>query len=95
MRAPLQPGTVLNLGSGRPVALRSLIETCAAVLGHPIPVVPVAAAPGDPQRTWADVARARDLLAWQPAMALADGIADQTSWQRSPARPAADLPLVS
>lgn len=95
MGAELQPGTVLNLGSGRPVPLRSVVEACATELGRPIPLAPVAAAPGDPQRTWADVTRSWHLLGWRPRVELAAGIADQVAWQRSPVDAAADMPLVS
>ncbi|HUG86031.1 MAG TPA: NAD-dependent epimerase/dehydratase family protein, partial [Euzebya sp.] len=95
MGAALQPGTVLNLGSGRPLALRDVHEACATVLCRPIPVTRVAAAPGDPQHTWADIGRARHLLGWQPRVQLAEGIADQVAWQRSSLGTAVDVPLVS
>jgi nucleoside-diphosphate-sugar epimerase len=92
--APLPAGAVVNLGSGMPVPLREVIACCAQVLGRPVPVTSVAAAPGDPARTWADIGRARRLLDWQPRVALAEGVADQADWQRHPDR-AADMPLVS
>lgn len=75
--APLAPGTVLNIGSGRPVALRDLLVAVGRAVGRPVPVVPVSAAAGDPSRTHADVSRAAELLGWTPSVALGDGLADQ------------------
>ena len=73
----LPPGTVCNLGSGRPVGLRAVLRQVGELVGRPVPVAPVAPVPGDPARTWADTRRAADLLGWRPTVALRDGLADQ------------------
>ncbi|MBS1265536.1 MAG: dTDP-glucose 4,6-dehydratase [Acidimicrobiaceae bacterium] len=73
----VDPGTVLNIGSGRPVELRALIAAVEHHLDRPVPVVKVAAAPGDPMRTAADTSLARTILGWTPTTTLEAGIADQ------------------
>ena len=81
--APLDAGTVVNVGSGRPVSLRDVIAEIERQVGHALPIEAVAAAPGDPVRTAADRARAQATLGWAPRVALADGIADQLAAHRS------------
>lgn len=73
---PVAPGTICNVGAGRPTSLRAIIDLVAERLG-PVPVVDVPAAPGDPRRTAADPSAARRLLGWRPTVSLADGISDQ------------------
>ena len=75
---------MINVGSGRPVALRDVIaeiERQTGVRGPAEPSVP--AEPGDPARTAADPARAAALLGWRPRVDLSDGIADQLAHHRS------------
>ncbi len=78
--APLPAGTVLNVGSAHPVSLTTVLRECAFLLGTPVPLLHESAAPGDPRRTSADISRARELLGWQPVVALRDGLADQLRW---------------
>jgi UDP-glucuronate 4-epimerase len=78
---PIPAGTICNVGAGKPVPLRTLIEIVEWLIRRPVPTVRVAAADGDPVRTAADPARAHALLDWSPAVDLQDGIADQISHQ--------------
>ncbi len=80
--APVSAGTVYNVGSGRPVSLRTLIDTVEDHLGRPVPLAPLEAVSGDPGRTAANITKARRLLAWSPAVTLAAGVADQIAHQR-------------
>ncbi len=70
-------GTAINVGSGRPVELRTVIAEVARQTGVSVPVTNVREAAGDPARTAADRRRAEELLGWVPVVDLADGIADQ------------------
>ncbi|MET0458766.1 MAG: NAD-dependent epimerase/dehydratase family protein [Ilumatobacteraceae bacterium] len=81
--APLEPGTVINVGSGRPVALRDVIAEVERQMGVSVPLTTVPAEPGDPARTAADHARATALLGWRPLVDLAGGIADQLAHHRT------------
>jgi len=73
----LAPGTVCNLGSGRPVSLRTVLQLVGELAGRPVCVTNVPPVPGDPARTWADTARAASLLGHRARVSLRDGLADQ------------------
>jgi nucleoside-diphosphate-sugar epimerase len=88
--APVAPGTVCNVGAGRPVSLTELISTVERQLGREVPVTRVPAANGDPSRTAADPVRARRLLGWSPSVSLEDGVADQIRHQL-PSKAAAEV----
>jgi UDP-glucuronate 4-epimerase len=81
-RAP--PGfRAYNLGSGAPVALRLLIDALGEAMGVQ-PRLENAAVPiGDVDATFADIARAREELGWQPEIALPDGLRRFVAWARS------------
>ncbi len=81
--ADLESGTVINVGGERPVALNEVVAEVARLVGHDVPVERGPRPPGDPDRTAADVSRARALLGWTPTTSLSDGLAHQIAWQRS------------
>lgn len=74
---PIAPGTVCNVGGGRPVAVVDLIGEVEAQLGLAVPVLRVGEAGGDPARTAADPTLARALLGWSAEVPLSAGVADQ------------------
>lgn len=73
---------VINLGSARPVSLMELVETLAAVCGNKPTLKFGPPQPGDVVRTWADISKARELLKFEPATNLADGLAKFVDWFR-------------
>lgn len=83
----LPAGLVINVGCGRPVALRDVINMVSEGLGHRVPVVGVPAQPGDPARTAADAGLARTLLGWTPTVPIEAGIADQIVHHPSRSQP--------
>jgi nucleoside-diphosphate-sugar epimerase len=75
----------VNVGSGEPVAVRSVIETVAEECGRP-ELVRFGARPtpaNDPPLLVADVTRLRDELGWQPRIALEDGLRECVKWWRA------------
>jgi UDP-glucuronate 4-epimerase len=75
--AELAPGTILNVGSGRPVRLLDVIDEVGRLIGRGVPLAPAPEAVGDPARTAADHGRATALLGWRPRVDLVDGLSDQ------------------
>lgn len=73
----LPPGTVCNVGSGRPVPLSQVLRLVGELAGRPVPLVRVPTVPGDPGRTWACTRRAARLLGHRARVDLRDGLADQ------------------
>jgi UDP-glucuronate 4-epimerase len=76
---------VYNLGGSRTITLRALVEKIAEGLGVPARVKVLPAQPGDVERTWADVGRARRELGWEPHVDIDRGLALFLEWLRSPA----------
>ena len=83
VRSGPQRFEVVNLGSDHPVTLNELIT----VLGEAIGVEPVVeqlpAQPGDVERTWADISRARALLGYEPRTPFPEGIRRFVGWLES------------
>ena len=63
-------GEVYNVGSGRPVSVNELIR----LLGSP-PVAHIPKRPGEPDCTFADIAKIRADLGWEPKVCFAEGVA--------------------
>jgi dTDP-glucose 4,6-dehydratase len=66
----------VNIGNPREVTIREFAEVINTITGNPagIQFVPGGRTQGDPQRRQPDITRARDILGWQPAMPLEDGL---------------------
>ena len=64
----LESGTQLklNLGTGRGVSVKEVIDACRKVTGHPIPATTVPRRAGDPPELVADASLANKTLGWKP-----------------------------
>ncbi len=74
----------VNIASGRPVAVRTIIEAIAEASGG-LDCVDFGALPArqnDPERLVADVARLQDEVGFTPRIPLAQGIEDTVTWWR-------------
>jgi UDP-glucose 4-epimerase len=80
-RSPLT-NEIFNIGSGRPQSVLRLVE----LLGGPVVHVPKR--PGEPDCTWADIAKAQRHLGWQPTVPFAQGVAVMLehieAWRQAP-----------
>lgn len=82
----LEPGTVVNVAGGSDCTVNELIDLIAAEVGTPLAVRREPAQAGDVSRTLADTTRARELLAWTPALSLSEGVSHQVRWHRERGR---------
>ncbi|HEX5043084.1 MAG TPA: GDP-mannose 4,6-dehydratase [Candidatus Polarisedimenticolaceae bacterium] len=73
---------VYNLGGSRTVTLRDLLHKIAERLQMPVRVRALPPQPGDVERTWADVSRAREELGWEPRVDLDSGLDLFVDWFR-------------
>jgi UDP-glucuronate 4-epimerase len=73
---------IINLGGSHTTPLSELIAMLEARLGKKARIEPADEQPGDVVATWADVAKARRLLGYNPAVTLAEGLSDFVSWYR-------------
>jgi UDP-glucose 4-epimerase len=55
----------VNLGTGKGISVREIIDACREVTGHEIPVVMGARRAGDPAELIADARLASELLDWK------------------------------
>jgi UDP-glucose 4-epimerase len=80
---------VLNIGTGIGTSVRDLIHRLVAVLGLPPdhPVRELGTSPGDQHSVYADIARARHELGWEPSISLEEGLASLKRWAVEAARP--------
>lgn len=71
---------VINLGNSGPVTLQGLISALEETLGRRARIERLADQPGDVPHTYASIAKARELLGWQPEVSLADGLRQFVDW---------------
>ncbi len=55
-----------NLGTGKGISVKEIVETCRKVTGHPIPVKMCPRRPGDPPALYASGNKAREIMGWNP-----------------------------
>lgn len=73
-----------NVGTGRGVTVRELIEVTREVTGHGIPATPAPRREGDPPELYADPAKIRRELGWTPKFTdIRDTIRTAWNWHRS------------
>jgi nucleoside-diphosphate-sugar epimerase len=77
-------GQAINIACGSSTNLLELLAMMAQILG--VEADPEHAPPriGDVLHSQADITRARELLDYEPAMSLADGLKDTLAWYRQP-----------
>ena len=77
-----RPGEVYNLGAGNPQSVNRLVE----LLGGEVVYVPKR--PGEPDVTWADTAKIRAELGWEPHVSFEEGVAEMVEqierWHDAP-----------
>ena len=72
--------TIINVGTGEGVTVRELLALFERVFGREVPTVEAPARPGDAVGAFANVDKARDLLAWTSSLSVADGVASALAW---------------
>ncbi len=71
---------VINLGTGRGVTVREMVNAFEKVYGHQIEKVEVDPRPGDVAGAFANADTALRLLHWKAEMSLEQGISDALKW---------------
>lgn len=82
---------IINLGGGnRPVTILDMIRQLETLTGRAARIDPRPPNPADMDRTWADIAKARALLDWEPRIPFPEGLRRLHAWYES-AKPASAL----
>jgi UDP-glucose 4-epimerase len=79
---PDSPYLVINLGTGRGVTVRELVDAFEKVYGQKINKRDAPPRPGDAAGAFANADRAKRLLGWQTKLTIEQGIADALEWGR-------------
>ncbi len=77
------PFRIYNLGGEHPVNLSELVAAIEVALNSRAQVVHAPPQPGDVERTYADVSRAREELGYEPRTSLGEGLARQWAWMQA------------
>ena len=75
----------VNVGSGQPVAIRTMVETIAQILGCPDRIA-FGALPDNPSEApfvLADVRRLNQDIGWKPSHTLESGLSQTVAWWRA------------
>lgn len=73
-------GVRINVGGGRPVAVRDAIRLIGERVGRPLRLLHMEAAPGDMRETMASTERLERLLGFVPSTPLTEGLRQQFEW---------------
>ena len=73
---------ILNLGNSTPVTLKEMIDTIAKVLGKEPKINQLPMQPGDVQRTFADISKAKELIGYEPKTSFEKGIENFVEWYK-------------
>ncbi|NNL85954.1 MAG: NAD-dependent epimerase/dehydratase family protein [Myxococcales bacterium] len=71
---------VINLGGDAPHSITDLIELIEEQTGRIAAIENQPMHRADVTATWADISAARELLGWEPRIALAEGVAESVAW---------------
>ena len=73
---------ILNIGNSSPTSLKEMINTIAEVLEIEPKIKQLPMQPGDVDRTFADVSKAKKLLGYEPHISFKEGIEKFVAWYK-------------
>jgi nucleoside-diphosphate-sugar epimerase len=82
LRSERAVGEVINLGNDREMTVLELAHRIREMLGSTSEITFLPLPQGDPRRRKPDLTRARELLGWEPATGLEEGLRRTVEWFR-------------
>lgn len=73
---------IINLGNSQPITLNQMIAALEKEIGKKAVVQELPIPPGDVQRTYADISKAKKLLNWQPKTSYHQAIKQLVNWYK-------------
>ena len=77
---PDTPYVVINLGTGKGVTVREMVDAFQKVFGHQLNIAEQPPRPGDVAGAYANADKAKKLLDWEAALPTEKGIEDALRW---------------
>ena len=74
---------ILNLGNSSPITLKEMIDIIGEVVGVTPKIKKLPMQPGDVDRTYADVNKAKELINYNPKTCFKDGIKNFVEWYKN------------
>ncbi len=74
---------IINIGSGRTISLKELIRVLEKVTGKRTKIRQLEEQPGDVPQTYADISKAKRLLAYSPKVTMEEGIRRFFEWYKN------------
>ena len=71
---------MINLGTGRGVTVRELVDAFEKVIGHPINKVEGPRRPGDSAGSFTNADKALKILNWKAELSIEQAISDALKW---------------
>jgi CDP-glucose 4,6-dehydratase len=81
---PNARGEAFNVGGGRPISVREVVDTLGRVAGAPLDAIygPAATTSGERSRQEVDVAKVERVCGWRPTVELEEGLKRTLAWYR-------------
>lgn len=73
---------ILNLGNSAPVSLKEMIDTIGKAIGVQPIIEKLPMQPGDVEKTYANVSKAKELIGYEPKVSFEDGIKNFVNWYK-------------
>ena len=73
---------ILNIGNSSPISLKEMINTIARVLGVEPKIKQLPMQPGDVDRTYADISKAKKIIGYEPKTTFEEGIKKFVNWYK-------------
>ena len=73
---------ILNIGNSSPVSLKEMINTIGQALKVEPQIKQLPMQPGDVDRTYADISKAKELLGYEPKISFEQGIQNFVNWYK-------------
>lgn len=74
---------IINLGNSNPVSLKDMINTIGEVLNKEPKILELPMQPGDVEKTYADITKAKKLLGYDPKTSFKEGIQKFVEWYKN------------
>ena len=73
---------ILNIGNSSPISLREMINVIAKTLNIEPKIKQLPMQPGDVERTYADISKAKKLIGYEPKISFEEGIKRFVEWYK-------------